>query len=455
MPVFNKRQYVDVPREELFNWHGRYGAIGRLVPPWEHAAVLERLGGIADGSVVRMEVKAGPIKKEWLALHRGYKYPERFCDVMERGPFKAWEHNHVFHEKGAGSEIEDLVLYELPLSPLSDILAGRFVREKLESMFSYRHRVTVSDLEFKKRYNSPKLNLVVSGASGQVGRCLVPFLTTQGHSVKRLVRRQSESGFEFSWNPDTCEIDNCFGGCDAVIHLAGEPIGEGRWTEKKKKRITASRVEGTKLIAEFLAGMDNPPRTLICASAIGYYGDGGEAGLDEDSPLGDSFIADVCRQWEEAAKPAAAKGIRVVFARIGVALTPSGGALQRFLPAFRSGFGCTLGSGRQFLSWAAMDDVIYALTHCIYTDEISGPVNIVSPNPLRMDEFSSILGKVLHRPSFFRVPEGLLRFVFGQMGQEVLIGGAKVLPKKLLDSGFIFSYPEPEKALRHLLGRMK
>ncbi|MCD8569133.1 MAG: hypothetical protein LRY50_12745, partial [Geovibrio sp.] len=198
MAVFRKRKAFDCPREQLFDWHGRYGAIGRLVPPWEDVNVLERRGGIADGSFVRMRVKAGPFSTEWHALHKNYSYPEEFTDVMEKGPFKEWEHRHVFFECGGGSALEDCITYRLPFSPLSDIIAGRYVTAKLEKMFAYRHRVTEGDMNFINKYRPEKLNIVVSGAGGQVGRYLVPFLTTQGHSVKRLVRRQSDSEFEFS-----------------------------------------------------------------------------------------------------------------------------------------------------------------------------------------------------------------------------------------------------------------
>jgi len=454
MAVFRKRKSFDCPREQLFDWHGRYGAIGRLVPPWEKVNVLERMGGIGDGSSVKMRVKAGPISTEWHALHKNYKYPEEFTDVMLKGPFKEWEHRHVFFECGGGSAIEDCVTYKLPLSPVSDIIAGRYVTKKLEKMFAYRHRVTEGDINFINKYKPRKLNIVVSGAGGQIGRYLVPFLTTQGHSVKRLVRRQSDSEFEFSWNPDTCEIDNCFGGCDAVIHLAGEPIGEGRWSKSKKKKITDSRVEGTKLIAEFISKMDTPPPVLICASAIGYYGDRGQELLDEHSPAGEGFIADVCRKWEEAAKPAADKGIRVVFARIGVALTPSGGALERFLPFFRAGLGCFPGRGDQVLSWVAMDDVVRGIAHCIHNEEVEGSVNLTAPEQVTMKEFARTLGKVLGRKARFRIPAWLVRLVYGQMGREVLLSGARVNPKKMVDTGYEFGYPRLETALRHLLGRI-
>lgn len=453
MAIFRKRKNFDCSREQLFEWHGRYGAVGRLVPPWESINVLERKGGIGNGSFVKMKVHLGFFSCDWHAVHKDYHYPEKFTDIMEKGPFKEWKHQHLFLESGGGCALEDLVSYKLPFSPLSELIAGKLVTSKLEKMFAYRHRVTEADIRFLKKYKPTPLKIVVSGGSGQVGRSLIPFLTTQGHKVKRLVRKASESSFEYSWNPETCEIDNCFGGCDAVIHLAGEPITKAIWTKSRKKKILESRVEGTRLIAESLAAMDKPPPVFICASAIGFYGNRESEEVDEYSSQGEGFIADVCKEWEEAARPAVEKGIRVVFLRIGVALTPSGGALKKFMPLFKLGLGFYIGKGNQGLSWISIDDVVRGIAHCIHNSEIEGAVNLTSPQAVSMKVFAKVLSKVVGRGIKVGIPAWLVRLIYGEMGKEVLLSGAFVAPKKMLNSGYEFSHPDLENALRHLLGK--
>jgi uncharacterized protein (TIGR01777 family) len=453
MAVFRKRKAFDCTKEQLFDWHERDGAVNRLTPPWEKAEIIEKQGGITDGSRMKMRVKTGPISQEWIAVHKDYKRPETFTDVMEKGPFKTWQHKHSFFDQGDGSAIEDDITYSLPLSPISEIVAGRWVEQKLEKMFAYRYRITETDMQFMNKYKyTKKLIIAVTGANGLIGSNLIPFLTTQGHEIRKIARVSGATDKKYYHNTSTGEIKG-FEGADVVIHLAGEPIANARWTDSKKKEIMDSRAIGTAQVATAIGKLEQPPKLLITASAIGFYGDRGDEIIDEFSEGRGGFSYDVCVNWENAARPVMDKGVRVVFARTGVVLSPQSGALTNFLPFFKAFMGSVPGSGKQYLSWISIDDMIRGITHCIYTEELEGPVNFTAPEPVRMKELAVVLGKVLNRPSGFRIPSFIVKIMFGQMGKELLLAGAKVLPKQLLDTGFDFTHARLEPALRHMLGK--
>lgn len=299
------------------------------------------------------------------------------------------------------------------------------------------------------------MTIVVSGSRGLIGSALVRALAEGGHIVVRLVRSAAAiPGAEARWNPETGAVDSgTLEGCDAVVHLAGESIAGPAWTAERKRRIRDSRVEGTRLLCESLLRMDNPPAALLCASAVGYYGDRGDEVLREESPPGTGFLAQVCREWEDAAELAARGGIRVVRFRFGMVLSPHGGALARMLPPFRAGLGGRLGSGRQYVSWVALDDAVGAVTHAIRTPSLEGPVNVTAPNPVENREFTRILGRVLSRPAGVPVPAFALRLAFGEMADELLLADTRAVPTRLLVSGYEFRLPSLERALRKLLGR--
>ena len=296
------------------------------------------------------------------------------------------------------------------------------------------------------------MKILVTGASGTVGSALVPFLTTGGHSVTRLVRAEPKPE-EVRWDPAAGQIDKAgLEGHDAVVHLAGESIA-GRWTATKKKKIRDSRVQGTRLLAEALSGLARPPKVLVCASALGYYGNRGEEKLREDSGAGSGFLAEVCQQWEAAAEPARQKGIRVANLRIGIILSSVGGALVQMLLPFKLGVGGKIGSGQQYWSWVAVDDVAGAIHHALTTESLHGPVNTVAPKPVTNLEFTKTLGRVLGRPTIFPMPAFVARLALGEMADELLLSSARLEPGRLLASGYKFRYPELEGALRYLLGK--
>ncbi len=296
------------------------------------------------------------------------------------------------------------------------------------------------------------MKIAITGSTGLVGKKIIAGLEADGHQVVKLVRGSRNKPDEFLWNPDTEKIDaKAFEGTDAVIHLAGENIASKRWTSEQKMKIKKSRVDGTRLIAGTIAALENPPRTLISTSAIGYYGDRGNEFLTEESTSGAGFLAAVCRDWEDATRTAESKGLRVVHARLGVVLSREGGALKMMLPPFLMGAGGPLGDGKQYMSWIDLDDAARVFIYLATKSNLSGPVNVVAPNPETNAQFTKTLARVLHRPAFFPVPTIGVKVMFGEMGQELLLASNKVSADKLVAAGFQFSYPELESALKHEL----
>ena len=297
------------------------------------------------------------------------------------------------------------------------------------------------------------MKIAITGSTGLVGSALVPFLTAGRHHVTRIVRKSSTEG-DVVWDPVTGKIDaGRLEGLDAFVHLAGENIAARRWNAEQKARIRDSRIQGTKLLCETLAKLQRPPRVLISASAIGFYGDQGNRELTEESPSGVGFLPEVCGEWEAATEAARKAGIRVVQLRFGVILSPGSGALAKMLTPFRLGLGGRIGDGRQWMSWIALDDVVGCIHHALATDSLHGPVNAVAPRPVMNREFTKTLGKVLWRPTLFPMPGFMARLAFGEMANELLLASTRVLPRALLDSGYRFLYGDLENALRHLLGK--
>ncbi len=297
------------------------------------------------------------------------------------------------------------------------------------------------------------MRILVGGSTGLVGTELVKYLTSRGHEVTRLVRKKPNSNERcVVWNPSQGTIDAAgIEGFDAVIHLGGDNIAHGRWTAGKKRLIRDSRVISTQLLASTLAGLSQPPKVFVCASAIGFYGDRGDDVMTEQSQPGPSFLSTTCCEWENATAPASKAGIRVVNVRIGVVLTPKGGALQKMLTPFKLCVGGRVGNGRQWWSWIALDDLVRVLEHATVTESLSGPVNGVAPGTVNNRTFTKLLGRVLRRPTIIPMPAIVVSVLLGEMGDELLLGSTRVVPQRLEESGFQFSYPTLEPALQHLL----
>ena len=293
--------------------------------------------------------------------------------------------------------------------------------------------------------------IAVTGASGLIGSALVRSLTADGHEVVRLVRRGARGADEVCWDPEGQYVDAAgLDGCDAVVNLAGAGVGDHRWTDAYKKQVRDSRVLGTSALAEAVAALDRPPRVWVNGSAIGFYGDTGDRAVDESAPPGDGFLPSLCVEWEEATAPVQEAGVRTVFARTGLVVAREGGAWAKLFPLYKAGLGGRFGNGRQYWSFVALHDEVAAIRHLIDTDGLSGPFNLTAPNPLTNREISAAMGRVLRRPSLFTVPSPALKLVLGEMSGDVL-GSQRVLPKRLLESGFTFAFPEIEGAIRAAL----
>ncbi len=455
MPVVEKSSEIPASARQLFEWHCRPGAFERLAPPWEQIELVSS-EGVQDGSRAEILLKAGPTRRRWIAEHSNIQPGRQFVDTQIKGPFASWVHVHLM--KPVSDEacvLTDRVNYSPPLRFVGQLLAGWYIHRQLERTFAYRHEVTKQDLKFHRTYSESRLmKIALGGSTGLVGSALVPFLTTGGHEVVRLTRSgrgADENSVE--WNPAEGAIDVAgLEGCEAVVHLGGKNIA-CRWSGSTKEILKNSRVESTALLSRTLAEMQNPPRVFVCASAIGFYGHRGDDVMTEDSPPGPRFISDLCQSWENATAPAREAGIRVVNLRIGVVLSPQGGALKKMLLPFKLGGGGIVGSGKQHWSWIALDDLIRAILHCIQTESLSGPVNATSPQVVTNREFTKTLGKVLRRPTIFPMPAFVVKTVFGEMGEELMLASTRCDSTKLVGSGFEFSCENLEAAFQHLLGR--
>ncbi|CAM5382816.1 epimerase [Streptomyces spiroverticillatus] len=291
------------------------------------------------------------------------------------------------------------------------------------------------------------MRIAVTGSTGLIGTALVRSLRADGHQVVRLVRRPARAGDEVTWDPRRSYVDaKGLAGCEAVVHLAGAGIGDHRWTEEYKRELRESRLLGTSAIAEAVASLDTPPRVFVSGSALGFYGETGDRKVDEEAPPGEGFLPSLCVEWEEAAAPAEEAGIRTVFARTGLVVARGGGAWGKLFPIFRSGLGGRLGDGSQFWSFIALHDEVAALRHLIDTESLSGPVNLTAPEPVTNKEVTAAMGRALHRPALFPVPKVALRVALGELAGDVL-GSQRVVPRRLLESGFSFAFPTVDDAI--------
>lgn len=436
---FSYLSELPFPADQVYAWHLRKSSLERMLPPWKNVAFLFPPGSPADaGSQVGLKVHLGPIYFRWLLEHKNLTH-FGFSDVQIRGPFKSYSHRHHVIPKG---DEACLLSEEIHCDPYLSCLEPYLCKE-FSRMFTWRHARLREDLKLFASYPSSSLRILLSGSSGLIGSHLKILLQTAGHNVVCLKRGDKESDTEtVYWDPTRGLLQrDDFEDFDAVVHLAGESIGAGRWTKKRKQQIFLSRCRDTWLLSQVLCRLYRPPQTVVSASAVGFYGNRGEEVLDESAGKGKGFLADVCQKWEEATQAIENRGSRVVHPRFGMVLSQRGGGLKKMLPAFHCGFGGRLGSGEQMISWISIDDAVGALYHILMEESLTGPVNVVSMQPVSQSQFAASLAKHLHRPARFPLPAEILKLVFGEMAEETLLSSAYVVPEQLKGTGYAFRNP--------------
>ncbi|MBN2445229.1 MAG: TIGR01777 family oxidoreductase [Phycisphaerae bacterium] len=431
----------------VYEWCARPAALERLCPPWETPLEIDCQGGVSDGGRVLIGIRHG--RKAGVRQYRYAAYEPhgllRLHVTGFGGPYE-WS----LRATPTGKSASTVTLAILPETPPS-----RRQEDSLRRLLHYQQRRLHNDLARMAPYSGrPPLRVVISGATGLVGSHLATFLRVAGHRVDRLMRTPVVPGSnDIEWSPTERRISaQALEGADIVVHLAGANIADRRWNAAFKREIRDSRTVGTRLLSEALAGLTEKPRLLISASATGIYDATSAGSVDESGPLGDDFLAGVCREWEAATQPASDAGIRVVKLRTGMVLAARGGALAKMLRPFRLGLGGTLGHGRQYMNWIALDDLVGMLYFLMHQPDVAGPINATSPQPASNHKFTKRLGRVLRRPTIMRVPSCALRLALGEMGAILLRGDAQVLPTRIRRLGFEFLYLALEDALRGELG---
>lgn len=457
------------PRERVFAWHERPGALPRLTPPFGGGPDQVRQApsdGIEPGSEAKLGISVpgtfGMVHLPWTAEHGEWDPPRYFTDRMVSGPLGEWEHRHVFEEtENGGTLVRDQVTVRpLPewAGKLND-LGERVMTPQLERIFAYRERQLRADLDFHDQHDGPRLTIAVAGSSGLVGTQVCALLETGGHTVLRLKRCGATGEGVIGWDPDEGVLNpHDLEGVDVVVHLGGESIAT-RFTPAKKHEIMRSRVDSTNLLVRALGQVsaEKRPRALVVASAIGYYGTGrGDEILTEDSASGDGFLAEVCREWERAAHGAAVYGMRVVNVRTGLVLSPTGGLLKPQLPLMEAGLSGPMGGGKQWQSWIGLDDMAGAVAHLALSDDAEGPFNVAAPEPVRQKEFAKTVAGVLHRPAVVPTPLAGPKAVLGAQATEELVAAShRVDVGKLLASGYRFRNEDLRSCAEHILGRTR
>jgi uncharacterized protein (TIGR01777 family) len=431
---------VDAPPAEVFAWHERPGALARLVPPWQPIKVAQEARSLSDGRAVLLL----PGRVRWVAQHSGDDPPHRFVDELVSLPLH-WRHTHSFETlEGGGTRVIDDVETPVP---------GSFLRQT----FRYRHHQLAGDLAAHRsaaQRGGPRPAIAVTGSSGLIGSALCAYLSTGGHRVIRLVRRAPHGPFERTWDPERPD-PRALEGIDAVVHLAGASIA-GRFTDAHKRLVRDSRVGPTSELARVIATMRDGPRILVCASAVGFYGnDRGDELVTEESGRGAGFLAEVVEAWETAARPAVHAGARVVQVRTGIVQSARGASLKLLRPLFSVGLGGPLSPGSQWVSWIGLDDLLDVFGRALADDEVVGPLNAVAPGAVTNADYASTLARVMRRPALVKVPAFGPQMLLGVEGARDLVQASqRVAPARLLAAGHVFRHPSLETCLRHQLGHI-
>jgi hypothetical protein len=423
----------------LFSWLRKPATLSRLVSLWEKGeAPLLNGKDVEEGA--RFFSLSSSFMESKSKEYRISKLVENQVICLEgEGVVKKW---NLTLEKRSDSETG------VTLEVVYSLLSGE---AKIQTALTRCQQTIEQDTRVLNSYPSKSLRLLVSGTTGMLGRPLVVFLRSSGHDVVRLVRsRRAVREDAIFWDPTKDEYDTSdFEGFDAVIHLAGRNVASHLWSQEEKKRIFQSRCRDTWLLSTLLSRLQMPPKVFLTASAVGFYGNRGTERLSEESSKGEGFLSDLVANWEKASQPLLQRGTKIGSMRFGAILSLEGGLLQKMVPVFRLGLGGTLGNGKQMMSWVCVDDAIYAIYHTLHTQVLNGPINVVAPETVSNAQFVSKLATHLHRLAWVRLPACVLKLIFGQMAEELLLTSAVAEPKKLLKSGFCFAYPTLDAALEH------
>lgn len=465
--MFHKTSTLPYNQQTVFEYHSQLGAIDRLIPPWERVKILKRNDSLQVGSEVLLQQSLGPLKMEWLAKHTAFEPPIRFQDQQIRGPFKSWIHDHIVEPVSEQSaKLTDSVIYQLPYGPAGR-LGSSWIADKISSMFSYRHRTTLLDLDLVSHFrslvsNNTPLRIGIAGSSGMIGRRVCALASIAGIEVVRIVRPGAGGSDAEVPSHKITELStrgfadqDAMEGLDAVIHLGGFGIADRRWTTSTKEKILSSRVDSTKSLVHWLKTLKTPPKKFVCASGVGAYGDRGEdvcsdMNHNHDVKAGDTFLEQVSRLWEAAASDFSDRGT-VCIGRLAMAIHPLQGALSKMIPVFRLGLGGPMGNGKQYWSWIHVDDAAAAFLHLAINPNSSGVYNLASPEPLTNSEFSRVLAHKLGRWSVFPAPQFGLKLMLGQMADELLLSSVRALPDRLESEMFPFRAKTLSEALGLLL----
>lgn len=455
MPVFERQLSLPCTATEAFAYHAAPHAFARLNTPFAPAQIVQPLRALESGARAVFDVALGPIAARWVAVHEdvtdGSDGGEAgFVDVMERGPFSTWRHEHRFVPATDGCTLIDRISFSGPVGPLGDGV----VQGLLDRMFRYRHTTTRLDVAFARALPAGRLRVAISGASGLIGQELTGLLSVLGHDVVPVVRGGNGADV-VGWDPNTGAVRNAEG-LDAFVHLAGENIGEGRLTAEKLARVRRGRVDQTALLLRALAGLRAPPRVVVGAAAVGVYGDRGDDVVDEASPPPQgpqqNALSELCAAWEAALLTAVPHAPwRAAVVRVGIAQSPRSGALARVLPVFRAGGGGVLGDGRAYVPAVAVDDVAAVFARAVVDDRAVGVVNAVGPAAVTQADYAHTVARVLHRPCLMTVPRFALRLALGELGDRIL-DSQRVEASKLKAWGHAFRHATLEDGLRHQLG---